>query len=163
MNSSSYSHFRPEVAIETSMSATQLVRYKHGKNTFEVMTHVGATQKFRDGKLGLDNVLQADVIWTNQSKGERAKGAELKESFDTEDLMECIKTILAKGEIQLTAAERREMLEAKRKEIGISLCFTVGPLYRFQFTIFTSITLILEQKHPIRYVSCCFFFTSYML
>lgn len=100
------------------MSQTQLVRYKHGKNTFEVMTNVGSVQKYRDQKLGLDNVLQADVVWTNQSKGERAKGAELKESFNTEDIMECIRVILAKGEIQLTAAERREQTDQKRREIG---------------------------------------------
>lgn len=63
------------------MSTTQLVRFKRGKHSFEVMTNVGSAQKFRDGKLGLDNVLQADVVWTNQSKGERAKGSELKYIF----------------------------------------------------------------------------------
>ena len=103
------------------MSQTQLVRYRHGKLTFEVMTNLGSVQKYRDQKLGLDNVLQADVVWTNQSKGERAKGSELKEAFNTEDTMECIRVILAKGEIQLTAAERREQTEQKRREIGTYL------------------------------------------
>lgn len=96
---------------------TQLVRYRWGKHTFEVMTQLGSVQKWRDGKLGLDNVLQSDVIWKNQSKGDKANAAELKEAFQTENNGECLKIILQKGEIQLTTVERREQVEQKRREI----------------------------------------------
>lgn len=34
--------------------------------------------------------------------------------------MDCIKIILEKGEVQLTAAERKEMVDKKRNEIGRS-------------------------------------------
>jgi hypothetical protein len=42
--------------------AVQLVRLKRGKNTFEVMTNIGSTEKWREEKLGIDNVLQSDVV-----------------------------------------------------------------------------------------------------
>lgn len=38
--------------------------------------------------------------------------------FETDNVMDCIKIILEKGEIQLTAAERKEMVDKKRNEIG---------------------------------------------
>lgn len=99
------------------MAQSQLVRYKTGKYNFEVMTNVGSALKYRKQELGLDNVIQADIIFKNQSKSERANLADLRDAFKTEDLMECIKQIIQKGEIQLTAAERKEHLEKKRKEI----------------------------------------------
>lgn len=33
-----------------------LVRFKHGKTTFEVVTNEGAAMKFRDGKISMDEV-----------------------------------------------------------------------------------------------------------
>jgi len=50
-------------------------------------------------------------------KGDRASGDELKAAFDTEDTKAIIQIILEKGEIQLTEAERKEILEKKRNEI----------------------------------------------
>lgn len=57
---------------------TQLVRYRWGKHTFEVMTQLGSVQKWRDGKLGLDNVLQSDVVrhWFWRTVRDRRAGAE---------------------------------------------------------------------------------------
>jgi ribosome maturation protein Sdo1 len=58
--------------------AYQVVRYKAGDTgTFEVLTKKGAALQFREGKLGFSNVLFADEIYTNHSKGERAKEADL--------------------------------------------------------------------------------------
>lgn len=44
------------------MAQSQLVRYKTGKYNFEVMTNVGSALKYRKQELGLDNVIQADIV-----------------------------------------------------------------------------------------------------
>ncbi len=44
------------------MSKFQVVRYKSGKHTFEVMTKLGAVLKYRAGQLGIGNVLEADIV-----------------------------------------------------------------------------------------------------
>jgi ribosome maturation protein Sdo1 len=38
--------------------------------------------------------------------------------FETENNDECLKRILEKGEVQLTAAERKEKVEKKKLKIG---------------------------------------------
>lgn len=44
------------------MANFQVVRYKGAKHTFEVMTKPGTVLKWREGQLGLDNVLMSDVV-----------------------------------------------------------------------------------------------------
>lgn len=46
------------------MSKFQVVRYKSGKHTFEVMTKLGSVLKYRAGELGFTNVLEADIVRT---------------------------------------------------------------------------------------------------
>ena len=39
-------------------------------------------------------------------------------AFGTSNVMDCIKKVLEKGEIQLTTAQRKEIQEKKKREIG---------------------------------------------
>merc|ERR1712130_181694 len=93
------------------------VRFKQGKANFEVMVKPGTVKKYREGKLDLSSTIETNVIFKNQSKGDRANVAELASVFETEDNLECLKQILERGELQLTAAERKEMVDKKRSEI----------------------------------------------
>jgi len=95
----------------------QVVRYKDGKKTFEIGCKVGTALKFRKGELGFSNVLESDEIWKNLHKGERANAEELKETFGTDNVMEIAQIIAEKGDLQLTEAERKAMLEEKKNEI----------------------------------------------
>lgn len=99
------------------MASSQIVRYKHGKTVFEVMTRPGSVLKYRDGKLGWDNVLVADEVFTNSKKGDRAKASELKAAFGTDQSGECAKIVVERGELQLSAAERKEKVETRKREI----------------------------------------------
>lgn len=101
------------------MPHDMLVRYKHGKSTFELATHPGTVTKYRNEKdTSLTDVLVTDVVFTNYSKGERASDAELRAAFGEGETKEKIlEKIIQKGEVQLSAAERKEKLEARRREI----------------------------------------------
>jgi len=95
----------------------QLVRHKVNGVTFEVLTKLGAVLKFRKGELGWAEVLYADEIFKSYSKAEKAKGVDLTAAFGTENVQDCAKVIVEKGELQLTANERKEFVEKKRAEI----------------------------------------------
>lgn len=95
-----------------------LVRYKHGRTTFEVPTKEGSVTKYRDGDLkSLDDVVVTDIIFTHYTKGERASGDQLKSAFNTDDMQKCLEQIVRKGDVQLSSGERREILAKKRAEI----------------------------------------------
>jgi len=96
----------------------QLVRYKSGnKQVFEVATKPGSARKYRDGKLGWNNVLAVDAVFTNFKKGNVAKSSDLVSVFGTSDEMEAAKKIVAEGELQVSASERKEDLEGHRRAV----------------------------------------------
>ncbi len=98
------------------MSKPSLVKYKVGKNTFEVVTKMGTVKKWREGKLGIDNVLITDTIFTNFNKGNKAKLSDICKEFKSND--EAIDFILKNGSVQVSASERKEEVEQKRKNIA---------------------------------------------
>ena len=94
-----------------------VVKYKDGKTQYEALVKPGSVEPYRNGKLGIDNVLMADVIFSNASKSDRAKDADLQNTFGTTDQMACLKVILDKGNFSLTKKEIQEKMEGKRREI----------------------------------------------
>jgi rRNA metabolism SBDS family protein len=101
------------------MSKSQTVKYKKGKMSFEILTKDGSVRKYVDGRLGWNNVLAADVIFTNSKKGNIAKSKDLISTFGTDDVDECAKRIIAEGDAQVSATERKEDMAAyTRKVLG---------------------------------------------
>ena len=96
----------------------QLVRYQHGKKKFEVLTKDGSVRKYRDGKLGWDHVLEADVIFTNQKRGNVASASDLKQVFGSEELSKCLEIIVKEGDLQINAHERKEDMERHRRAVA---------------------------------------------
>jgi len=95
----------------------QLVRYQKGKKKFEIMTKQGAVTKFKEGKLGFNNVCSTTTIFTNSKKGEQAKESDLMEVFETTNEEEVCKLIIKMGTLQLTAKEREAKVQQKRQQI----------------------------------------------
>lgn len=97
---------------------TITVRYKKGKDCFELICKPGSVKPYREGKQkNLDKVLLVELVFKNASKADKAKSSELKKVFGTDDQMECIKIILAKGTFPLTKTEIQEMIRQKEGEI----------------------------------------------
>jgi ribosome maturation protein SDO1 len=89
----------------------------HGE-TFEVLIDPKAVKDIRDGKqVDLFDYLVIDEIFKDAHKGTRAPEDKIKEVFGTTDPLEVAKQIVVKGEVQLTAEQRKEMQESKRKRI----------------------------------------------
>eukprot|EP00211_Chloroparvula_japonica_P016761 CAMPEP_0119118982 /NCGR_PEP_ID=MMETSP1310-20130426/680_1 /TAXON_ID=464262 /ORGANISM="Genus nov. species nov., Strain RCC2339" /LENGTH=270 /DNA_ID=CAMNT_0007108391 /DNA_START=81 /DNA_END=893 /DNA_ORIENTATION=+ len=102
----------------------QIVRLKKGKTNFEIMAAPGSVQKFRKNEVSIKDVLVMDLIFTNQSKGDKASDDQLERAFETADVKEVAKTICMKGDLQLTAAERQAKVDKKKSEI-------VGRIHKF--------------------------------
>ncbi len=85
---------------------------------FEVLVKPDAVQQVRDGKdVNLLDHLAIDEVFRDAHKGSKASEEKMKEVFGTTDPLAVARQIVAKGEIQLTTEQRREMTEQKRRQI----------------------------------------------
>ena len=89
----------------------------HGE-TFEILLDPVVMNFIKQGKeVDLIDYMAVEDIFNNARKGTRPTEDKLKEAFGTEDVGEIAKKIIAKGEVQITAEQRKEMLEVKRAKI----------------------------------------------
>ena len=89
----------------------------HGE-TFEILLDPKVMDFIKQGKeVDLIDYMAVEDVFNNASKGTRPAEDKLKEAFGTEDVGEIAKKIITKGEVQITAEQRKEMLEVKRHKI----------------------------------------------
>jgi len=90
----------------------------HGAR-FEVLVDPDAALAMKRGEFEgeLDDVIAARDVFENASRGDRPAEEDLEEVFGTTDPMEIIPEVIERGEIQITAEQRREMLEQKRRQL----------------------------------------------
>ena len=95
-----------------------IARVEKAGEKFEVLVKPEAVQKIRDGKeVDLLRELAIDEIFRDAHKGSKASEEKMAEFFGTTDPLGVARQIIQLGEIQLTTEQRRQMLEAKRKQI----------------------------------------------
>ena len=95
-----------------------IARVEKSGEKFEVLVKPEAVQKVRDGKdVDLLKELAIDEIFKDAHKGSKASEDKMAEFFGTTEPLAVAKQIIQRGEIQLTTEQRRQMLEAKRKQI----------------------------------------------
>jgi ribosome maturation protein SDO1 len=89
----------------------------HGE-TFEILLDPAVMDLIRSGKdVDLVGYMAVEDIFKNASKGTRPAEDKVKEAFGTDDVSAIAKRIIEKGEVQITAEQRKEMLESKRNRI----------------------------------------------
>lgn len=95
-----------------------IAKYEHGGERFEILVKPKEAAEFRSGKsISLSDVVVSDEIYKDVKKGLKASPSALKKVFGTTDFEEVARQILLKGEIQITAEQRKEMIENKKKQI----------------------------------------------
>ena len=86
--------------------------------TFEILLDPAAMDLIKAGKeIDLLEYLAVEDVFNNARKGTRPTEDIIKKAFGTTDIKEVAQKIIAKGEVQITAEQRKEMLEAKKKQI----------------------------------------------
>jgi len=90
----------------------------HGER-FEVLVDPDAALEITRGEFDgeLEDVIAAEDVFENASRGDRPAESALEEVFETTDPLEIIPEVIKRGEIQITAEQRREMQEQKHKNL----------------------------------------------
>ena len=68
-------------------------------------------------EINIEDILAVEEIFKDSKKGDKASDESMKKVFDTTDVLEVAEQILQKGSIQITAEQRRQMQEDKRKQV----------------------------------------------
>ncbi|PSQ17092.1 ribosome assembly factor SBDS [Halobacteriales archaeon QS_8_69_26] len=90
----------------------------HGER-FEVLVDPDAALSIKRGEFegDIEDVIAAEDVFEDASRGDRPPEDALEEVFGTTDPLEIIPEVIERGEIQITAEQRREMQEQKRKQL----------------------------------------------
>ncbi|GAA0643872.1 ribosome assembly factor SBDS [Salarchaeum japonicum] len=90
----------------------------HGER-FEVLIDPDAALAMKRGEFDgdLEDVIAARDVFENASRGDRPAEEDLETVFGTTDPLEIIPEVVERGEIQITAEQRKEMQEQKRKQL----------------------------------------------
>lgn len=90
----------------------------HGER-FEVLVDPDAALAISRGEFDgdLEDVIAAEDVFEDAASGDRPPENALEEVFGTTDPLEIIPDVIKRGEIQITADQRREMQERKRRRL----------------------------------------------
>ena len=108
-----------------SLDKAVVARMKRGEHHYEVLVDPDGAEKlldkWREGKETapeeLRAILATDLVFTHWSDGKKASDLELQKAFETTDFLTVARRILTEGEVQLTAEQRKKMVEARHKRV----------------------------------------------
>ncbi|NYT07134.1 MAG: ribosome assembly factor SBDS [Methanomicrobiales archaeon] len=89
----------------------------HGER-FELLVDPDLAVKYRQGEaIDLEDMVAALSVFENSSRGTRSSDEALTRVFSTTDFATVADRIIRKGEIHLTAEQRRHMIAEKKKKV----------------------------------------------
>ena len=89
----------------------------HGA-TFEVLVDPdGALALRRGDSVKVEEILAVEDVFENASRGDRSAEEDLIKAFETTDVAIIAEKIIKKGEISLTAEQRKQIIENKRRQV----------------------------------------------
>ena len=95
-----------------------VARMTHDGEHFEILVKPQLALSYRLGKTkSISELLISDTIFTDAGKGLRTSEDKLQEVFGTTDSIEIASIILKKGTLQLTAEQRKQLVQDKRRQI----------------------------------------------
>jgi len=95
-----------------------VARFESHGETFEILIDPDVVRYVREGKdIDLMEHMVIDDIFNDARKGTRPSEEKILEVFKTNDVLDIARTIILRGEVQLTTDQRREITESKRKRI----------------------------------------------
>jgi len=102
------------VTLEEAVTA----RLKTHGAVFEVLVDPDGALSYRQGdEVDVEKILAVEDVFENASRGDRSAEEDLVRAFETTDVLTIAAKILKKGEIQLTADQRKRIIENKRRQV----------------------------------------------
>ena len=100
------------------MTEVTVVKYAFEGEKFEILVKPDPALDYKLGKKkDISSILVSDDIYTDSGKGTKPSSEKLFKAFKTEDLSEIARQIMQKGDLNLTTAQRRKMVEEQRRRI----------------------------------------------
>ena len=95
-----------------------IARYQKFGKKFEIIVDVRKAWAFKKGeKVDIREVLEGEFVYYDANKGLKASESDLIKVFNTNDPYKIAEIIIKQGELLLTAEQRRELIEARRRQI----------------------------------------------
>jgi len=95
-----------------------IARYEAKGHRFEVLVDPDLALKIKEGKqVNIDDVIAGDFIYKDAKKGLKASPESMRNVFGTDDPRVVALEIIKHGELQLTAEQRRKILEEKKAQM----------------------------------------------
>jgi ribosome maturation protein SDO1 len=102
------------VTLEEAVTA----RLKTHGTVFEVLVDPDGALFYRQGdEVDVETILAVEDVFENASRGDRSSEEDLVRAFETTDVLTIAAKIIKKGEIQLTAEQRKRIIENKRRQV----------------------------------------------
>ena len=110
------------VSLDDAVTA----RLERGGSRYEILVAPELVQAWKDDSesVDLNDLLATEEIWSDAKAGDRPTTEALEGAFGTTDLAACVERILNQGSIQLTTAQRKQMVEDKMKQIVNEISLT---------------------------------------
>jgi ribosome maturation protein SDO1 len=102
-----------------SLDDAVLARMEKGGKRYELLVDPNLVDVFKSEPTSVDlnAFLAMDEVFHDVRGGERPTEDAIENTFGTQDIFEITKTVLAKGSIQLTTAQRKARVEQMRQQI----------------------------------------------
>lgn len=102
------------VNLEEAVTA----RLKTHGTVFEVLVDPEGALMYRQGEdVDVEKIMAAEDVFENASRGDRSSEEDLLRAFETTDVVAITAKIIKKGELQLTAEQRKWIVEKKRRQV----------------------------------------------
>jgi ribosome maturation protein SDO1 len=102
-----------------SLDDAVLARLEKGGSRYEILVDPDLvdTWKQDNNSVPLGDLLATEEIWNDAKSGDRPTTEAIESIFGTTDLLTCVQKILKDGNIQLTTAQRKNLVAEKRTRI----------------------------------------------
>ena len=109
-----------------SLDDAVLARLEKGGSRYEILVdpELVETWKADPKSVELADLLAIDEVWSDAKAGDRPTSDALERVFGSTDLSTCVDKILRDGSIQLTTAQRRQMVDERMKQIVNEIAMT---------------------------------------
>ena len=109
-----------------SLDDAVIARFEKGGNRYEILVdpELVAQWKGDNDSVVFEDMLATDEVWSDVKAGDRPPAEALENIFGSTDLHTWVEKLLKAGSIQLTTAQRKQMVEEKRKQIVNAIATT---------------------------------------
>ncbi len=109
-----------------SLDDAVIARFEKGGNRYEILVDPDLVAEWKENpeSVEFEDMLATDEVWSDVKAGDRPTAEALENIFGSTDLHTCVERILREGSIQLTTAQRKQMVEEKRKQIVHAIATT---------------------------------------